>query len=156
MPPFPQYGQQGPMYNANNPSMVPNLQQLQYQQNMLQRGAPPMNNFFPPGMQAGFGGYNAPGLRLTSIAISQCPTEARSNPLVHLLDSHPLGLMSPWVAWEDTATAACLICNSSKSSPSILGVDADESILHSVSWVAKRLHDSLDVYGDTALMVWHD
>ncbi|KAK8125429.1 Pumilio domain-containing protein [Apiospora kogelbergensis] len=61
MPPFPPYGQQGPMFNANNPSMVPNLQQLQYQQNMLQRGAPPMNNFFPPGMQAGFGGYNAPG-----------------------------------------------------------------------------------------------
>jgi protein JSN1 len=59
MPPFPQYGQQGPMFNGNNPSMVPNLQQLQYQQSMLQRGAPPMNNFFPP-MQAGFGGYSSP------------------------------------------------------------------------------------------------
>ncbi|KAK6079290.1 hypothetical protein SCUP234_05843 [Seiridium cupressi] len=59
MPSYPQYGQQGGMFNGNNPSMVPNMQQMQYQQNMLQRGNPPMNNFFP-NMQAGFNGYNSP------------------------------------------------------------------------------------------------
>ncbi|KAH8673652.1 hypothetical protein BX600DRAFT_378710 [Xylariales sp. PMI_506] len=58
MPPFPPYSQQGPMFNGANPSMVPNIQQLQYQQNLLQRGTPPMNNFFPP-LQAGFNGYNS-------------------------------------------------------------------------------------------------
>jgi len=61
MPPFPQYGVQNPMYNpSNSPMPTPaNLQQLQYQQNMLNRATPPVNNFFPP-MQAGFGGYNSP------------------------------------------------------------------------------------------------
>lgn len=58
LPPFPQYGQQGALFNGSNP-MVPNLQQLQYQQSMLQRGTPPLNSFFPP-MQAGFNGYNSP------------------------------------------------------------------------------------------------
>lgn len=58
MPQFPQYGQQAGMYNGQNPSMVPNMQQMQYQQNMLQRGNPPLNNFFPT-MQAGFNGYNS-------------------------------------------------------------------------------------------------
>ncbi|KAI1417633.1 hypothetical protein F5Y13DRAFT_60610 [Hypoxylon sp. FL1857] len=57
---FPSYGPQAPMFNASNGSMAPvNMQQLQYQQNMLPRGTPPMNNYFPP-MQAGFGGYNSP------------------------------------------------------------------------------------------------
>ncbi|OLN88161.1 Pumilio domain-containing protein C56F2.08c [Colletotrichum chlorophyti] len=62
MPPFPPYGvQQNPLYNpSNSPLPTPaNLQQLQYQQNMLNRATPPVNNFFPP-MQAGFGGYNSP------------------------------------------------------------------------------------------------
>ncbi|CAJ2510140.1 Uu.00g060400.m01.CDS01 [Anthostomella pinea] len=60
MPPYQAYGHQGPMFNGANGSMAPvNLQQLQYQQNMLSRGAPPMNNYYPP-MQAGFGGYNSP------------------------------------------------------------------------------------------------
>ncbi|XXH05105.1 tethering complex subunit [Hypoxylon texense] len=57
---FPSYPPQGPMYNANSGSMAPtNLQQLQYQQNMLPRGTPPMNTYYPP-MQAGYGGYNNP------------------------------------------------------------------------------------------------
>ncbi|OTA99185.1 hypothetical protein M426DRAFT_91257 [Hypoxylon sp. CI-4A] len=56
---FPSYGPQGPMYNAAGSSMPPmNLQQqMQYQQNMLPRGAPPVNNYFPS-MPAGYGGYN--------------------------------------------------------------------------------------------------
>ncbi|KAH9906378.1 hypothetical protein F4778DRAFT_645072 [Xylariomycetidae sp. FL2044] len=57
---FPSYGQQGSMFNGNNASMAPvNLQQLQYQQNMLPRGTPPMNNYYQP-MQAGYGNYNGP------------------------------------------------------------------------------------------------
>ncbi|KAI1761731.1 hypothetical protein GGR53DRAFT_469034 [Hypoxylon sp. FL1150] len=57
---FPSYGPQGQMYGANGGSMTPaNIQQLQYQQNMLPRGAPPMNTYYPP-MQAGFGSYNNP------------------------------------------------------------------------------------------------
>ncbi|GJC80674.1 pumilio domain-containing protein C56F2.08c [Colletotrichum liriopes] len=52
MPPFPPYGVQNPMYNpSNSPMPTPaNLQQLQYQQNMLNRATPP----------AGFGGYSSP------------------------------------------------------------------------------------------------
>ncbi|KAI2630677.1 hypothetical protein GGR54DRAFT_163833 [Hypoxylon sp. NC1633] len=57
---FPSYAPQGPMYNANGGSIAPvNLQQLQYQQNMLPRGTPQMNNYYPP-MQAGFNGYSNP------------------------------------------------------------------------------------------------
>ncbi|KAI1335746.1 hypothetical protein F5Y15DRAFT_428042 [Xylariaceae sp. FL0016] len=61
MPQYSGYGAQGGMYNGANGSMPPpvNMQQLQYQQNMMSRGAPPMNNYYPP-MQAGFGGYNTP------------------------------------------------------------------------------------------------
>ncbi|GKT46677.1 pumilio domain-containing protein [Colletotrichum spaethianum] len=61
MPPFPPFGVQNPMYNSSNsPMPTPaNLQQLQYQQNLLNRATPPVNNFFPP-MQAGFGGYSSP------------------------------------------------------------------------------------------------
>ncbi|KAI0598505.1 hypothetical protein F4775DRAFT_601064 [Biscogniauxia sp. FL1348] len=60
MPPYPSYGPQGPMFNAPSGSMAPvNLQQLQYQQNMLSRGTPPMNNYYPP-MQAAYGGFNSP------------------------------------------------------------------------------------------------
>ncbi|KAI1376686.1 hypothetical protein F4677DRAFT_445007 [Hypoxylon crocopeplum] len=57
---FPSYGPQGPIYNPNSGSMAPvNLQQLQYQQNMLPRGTPPMNNYYPS-TQAGYGAYNNP------------------------------------------------------------------------------------------------
>ncbi|KAK4151514.1 hypothetical protein C8A00DRAFT_17084 [Chaetomidium leptoderma] len=53
----------GPMFNASNPPpMGPNaLQQMQYQQSMMSRGAPPppMNNYFP-GVQGGYGGFQSP------------------------------------------------------------------------------------------------
>ncbi|KAI1074680.1 hypothetical protein F5B20DRAFT_428115 [Whalleya microplaca] len=62
MPPFQSYAPQGPMYNATSGSMGPvNLQHLQYQQSMLPRGTPQMNNFFPPQMQGGYAGMNGPG-----------------------------------------------------------------------------------------------
>ncbi|KAK5629707.1 hypothetical protein RRF57_005422 [Xylaria bambusicola] len=58
MPPYASYGPQTPVYNGANGSLAPmNMQQLQYQQNMLSRGTPPMNNFYPP-MPAGYAGYN--------------------------------------------------------------------------------------------------
>lgn len=63
MPPYPPYGGQNPMFNPGNPNMPPNpanMQQMQYQQNMMQRGTPPMNNYFPPPMQSGYGGYSSP------------------------------------------------------------------------------------------------
>jgi protein JSN1 len=75
LPPFPSFGAQGPMFsNSGNP--VPpavNLQQLQYQQNMLSRGTPPINNYFPS-MQAGFGGFNSP-----SPSIEQYRSQNMSN-----------------------------------------------------------------------------
>ncbi|KAI3336753.1 hypothetical protein HD806DRAFT_17006 [Xylariaceae sp. AK1471] len=56
---YASYGPQAPVYNGTNGSMAPvNMQQMQYQQNMLSRGTPPMNNFYPP-VQAGYGGYNS-------------------------------------------------------------------------------------------------
>ncbi|KAH6693995.1 hypothetical protein F5X68DRAFT_48227 [Plectosphaerella plurivora] len=54
--PFPAFGNQGPMYNQMPPAPA-GMQQMQYEQNMMGRGGPPMNNFMPP-MQAGYGGYN--------------------------------------------------------------------------------------------------
>jgi protein JSN1 len=57
---FPAFNAQNPMFNAANPPMGPNaLQQLQYQQTMMSRGAPPMNNYFPA-MQAGYGSFQSP------------------------------------------------------------------------------------------------
>jgi protein JSN1 len=57
---FPAFNAQSAMFNASNPPMAPNaLQQLQYQQTMMSRGAPPMNNYFPA-MQAGYGAFQSP------------------------------------------------------------------------------------------------
>lgn len=57
---FPAYGQ-GMMFNGPNGPMPPaaNLQQLQYQQSLMNRGTPPMNYNYPP-MQANYGGYSTP------------------------------------------------------------------------------------------------
>jgi len=60
-PPFGQasaYGLPAPMF-AQNPIAPINMQQLQYQQQLLARAAPSMNNFYP-NMQAGFGAYSNP------------------------------------------------------------------------------------------------
>ncbi|KAI0869798.1 hypothetical protein GGS24DRAFT_138111 [Hypoxylon argillaceum] len=60
MPPYASYGHQAPVYNGANGSLAPvNVQQLQYQQNMLSRGTPPMNNFYPP-VPPGYGGFANP------------------------------------------------------------------------------------------------
>lgn len=56
---FPQYNQ-GMMYNNSNaPMPAANLQQMQYQQNMMNRATPPIGYNFPP-MQAGYGSYSTP------------------------------------------------------------------------------------------------
>ena len=60
---FPAFNQ-GPLFNpANSPLAPATLQPMQYQQNLLSRGAPPMNNFFTP-MQTGFGGFPGPNASL--------------------------------------------------------------------------------------------
>lgn len=61
--PFPPLSSQPPMYNQGNPPMAGqpvNLPQMQYPPNMMPRGAPAANNFFPP-MQAGYPGFSSPG-----------------------------------------------------------------------------------------------
>jgi protein JSN1 len=56
---FPAFGLQNPMFNPAGVIPPINMQQLQYQQSLLARAAPPMNNFYPA-MQSGFGGYSSP------------------------------------------------------------------------------------------------
>ncbi|KAI1176293.1 hypothetical protein F4777DRAFT_277635 [Nemania sp. FL0916] len=59
MAPYAPYGPQPSVYNAPNGTLGPvNMQHLQYQQNLISRGTPPINNFYPP-VQAGYGGFNA-------------------------------------------------------------------------------------------------
>ncbi|KAK5663939.1 hypothetical protein OQA88_151 [Cercophora sp. LCS_1] len=55
---FPAFNPQEGMYGPGNAPINP-LQQMQYQQGMMARGGPPMNNYYPA-MQAGFGGYQSP------------------------------------------------------------------------------------------------
>jgi protein JSN1 len=55
VPNFPNYGVQPPLFNQSMPPI--SMQQMQYQQALLTRGAPQMNNFYP-GMQTGFGGFS--------------------------------------------------------------------------------------------------
>jgi len=52
------YGLPTPMF-GQNPIAPINMQQLQYQQQLLARASPSMNNFYPS-MQSGFGGYSNP------------------------------------------------------------------------------------------------
>jgi len=57
---FPAFAPPAGMFGAGGSAMTPaQLQQLQFQQSMMSRGGPPMNNYFPA-MQAGFGGYQSP------------------------------------------------------------------------------------------------
>jgi protein JSN1 len=61
LPPFVGQNPSYPMYNAIGNLPIPsiNMQQLQYQQAVLARAAPPMNNYYPS-MQSGYGGYSTP------------------------------------------------------------------------------------------------
>ncbi|KAK3940514.1 protein JSN1 [Diplogelasinospora grovesii] len=56
---FPAFGPPGAMFNAPNAPMAPAaaLQQMQFQQNMMSRGAPAPMNYNFPAMQAGFAGF---------------------------------------------------------------------------------------------------
>ncbi|KAH8843305.1 hypothetical protein MCOR27_002379 [Pyricularia oryzae] len=58
---FPAYGAQSQMFPGGNGPMggAVNLQQLQYQQNLLSRATPPMSSYFPS-MQAGYPGFPNP------------------------------------------------------------------------------------------------
>jgi len=73
---FPAFGNPSPaMFSPGNPPMAPAaaLQQMQYQQSMMSRGAPPMGNYFPT-MQAGYTGYQSP-----SPSIDQYRAQGLSN-----------------------------------------------------------------------------
>jgi len=57
---FPSYGLPNPLFNPASVQLPPiNLQQLQYQQSLLARAAPPMSSFYP-NMQSGFGAFSSP------------------------------------------------------------------------------------------------
>lgn len=58
MSPYPSYGIQAPMFPNNTMPLNPlNMQQLQYQQNILARGNQNSNNFYP-NMGNGYGNYS--------------------------------------------------------------------------------------------------
>jgi len=57
MSPYPAYSIQAPMYpSATMPINPLNMQQIQYQQNLLARGNQPANNFYP-NLSNGYGNY---------------------------------------------------------------------------------------------------
>lgn len=58
---YQSYGLQGPMFNQGNVQQISpiSMQQIQYQQSLLARAPPPMNNYYPS-MQSGFGGFGSP------------------------------------------------------------------------------------------------
>ncbi|KAK4135377.1 hypothetical protein BT67DRAFT_377589 [Trichocladium antarcticum] len=58
---FPAFNTQSTMFNPPNAPLGPAaLQQMQYQQNLMSRGAPPPpNNYFPSMQQAGYGGFQS-------------------------------------------------------------------------------------------------
>ncbi|KJZ78954.1 hypothetical protein HIM_01727 [Hirsutella minnesotensis 3608] len=60
-----------------NPAV--NLQQMQYQQNMMNRATPPMNYTFPP-MQPGFGTYGSPGPSVEQLRQQNMPNGSPIQP----------------------------------------------------------------------------
>ncbi|KAH8737737.1 hypothetical protein BGZ61DRAFT_21731 [Ilyonectria robusta] len=87
---FPQYNQ-GMMYNApNGPMAAANIQQLQFQQNMMNRGPPPMNYNFPP-MQAGYGGYNGPNPSVDQFRQQNMPNGSPIQPPSSHMPQMPAG-----------------------------------------------------------------
>ncbi|KAF7563812.1 hypothetical protein G7046_g341 [Stylonectria norvegica] len=90
-PSFPQYGQ-GMMYGGQNAAMATaaSLQQLQYQQNMMNRGAPPINYNFPP-MQAGYGGYSSPSPSVDQYRQQNMPNGSPIQPPASHLPQMPSG-----------------------------------------------------------------
>ena len=90
---FPPFGNPGPMYNPANAMGPSAAQQMQYQQqNMMSRGAPPMNNFFP-NMQAGFGGFQTPSpsidqYRSQNLA-NGSPVQPAGTPMHNVPGGHP-------------------------------------------------------------------
>jgi protein JSN1 len=86
LPTFPPFNGQAQMFNGPSAQMNPavNLQQLQYQQNMLNRATPPINGFFPP-MQAGFAGYSSPSPSIEQYRQQNMPNGSPIQPPAHQL-----------------------------------------------------------------------
>src|SRR3569833_3085990 len=88
---FPPFGGPNPIYNPGNQPIAPvNLQQLQYQQNMLSRATPPINNFFPP-MQAGFNGFSSPSPSIDQFRSQNLPNGSPIQPPGAPMPSMPSG-----------------------------------------------------------------
>lgn len=86
---FPQFNQ-GMMYSNPNPSMAANLQHLQYQQNMMNRGTPPIGYNFPP-MQAGYGGYSTPSPSIDQYRQQNMPNGSPIQPPSAQMPQMPAG-----------------------------------------------------------------
>lgn len=97
--PYLPYGAQNSMYNPTNTTMPPapgNLQQAQYQQNMMQRGAPAMNNYYPP-MQSGYsGGFNSPSPSIDQFRNQNMPTGSPIQPAATQMSSMAPGQTPPY------------------------------------------------------------
>ncbi|ROT35904.1 hypothetical protein SODALDRAFT_283469 [Sodiomyces alkalinus F11] len=95
MGPYPPYGAQNPMYNSANPAMPPAPQQTPYQQNMMQRGTPAMNNYYPP-MQSGYSGYNSPSAGMDQYRNQNMPTGSPIQPAATQMPPMAPGQPAPY------------------------------------------------------------
>merc|ERR1712093_480693 len=86
-----QYGVQPQLFNPAVQIPPINMQQLQYQQSLLARAAPQMNNFYPP-MQSGFG-YSSPSIENYRNQTPIQPPQPQPSPM---LSGNAFG---PWL-WQ--------------------------------------------------------
>ncbi|KAL2752725.1 hypothetical protein ACRALDRAFT_2113080 [Sodiomyces alcalophilus JCM 7366] len=93
------YGTQNAMYNPATsamPSAAANLQQTQYQPNMMQRGTPAMNNYYPP-MQSGYGGgFSNPSPSIDQFRNPNLPTGSPIQPAATQMPSMAPGQAPPY------------------------------------------------------------
>lgn len=86
--PYQAYGLPAPMYSHSPQVPAMNLQQLQYQQALLSRGAPPMNNFYGGMNGYGFNGspmleqFRGQGMPQNSGSPVQQPPQMSSSPML--------------------------------------------------------------------------
>jgi protein JSN1 len=94
---FPAFNAQGPMFNANAPMGPAALQQLQYQQSLMSRGAPPPNSYFPS-MQAGYGGFQSPSPSLDQYRNQALPNGTPIPPAPTQMPNMPAAGQAPFGA----------------------------------------------------------
>ncbi|KEY74155.1 hypothetical protein S7711_00315 [Stachybotrys chartarum IBT 7711] len=89
---YPAYGQT-PMYSTNGTSMPPGMgpQQMQYQQNMMGRGAAQMNYSYPPMQAGGYPGYNGSAPSMEQYRQQNLPNGAQVPPQAGHVPQMPAG-----------------------------------------------------------------